>query len=159
MHRRFVRCAPGCPIKSEIHHSSSSNMTTEVINMSKPKGKTVRPSTASGIIQSYEVSHILDDIRPNTALGVNVKEVLPGLEPTYVTSQRPPGTTGAGGSTTVNKMKGRQVHGGVDKNDLKHNRARRATIGPSENISAYLGSSQRARRPITAGAKAGTMKV
>ena len=135
-------------------------MSSEVINISKPKGKAVRPSTASGIIQSYEVSHILDDIRPNTALGVNAKEVLPGLEPTYVTSQRPPGSSGAGAGATVNKIKGRQVHGGVDKNDLKHNGTRRATIGPSENISAFLGASQRARRPITAaGTKAGTMKV
>ena len=124
--------------------------------MPRSKDKNVRPSTASGIIQSHEVSHILDDIRPKTALGLN-KESLPGLEPTYVTSQRLPGTKKPGGGGAVNRVKGRQVHGGVDKHDLKNDSTRRATIGPTDT--SLLTSSQKIRRPITAGAKAGTMKV
>lgn len=125
--------------------------------MPLPKGKKLRPSSASGIIQSYEVSHILDDIRPNTALGV--KESLPGLEPTYVTSQRLPGIERTPPKNVVNRIKGRQVHGGIDKHDLKNDSTRRATIGPSDNLSSLLKTSQKSRRPITAGAKAGTMKV
>eukprot|EP00794_Sanderia_malayensis_P006938 gene6938-7717_t len=118
------------------------------------KGKKLRPSTASGIIQSYEVSHILDDIRPSTAPGV--KEVLPGLEPTYVTAQRPLNDYR---SSQGNRIKGRQVHGGVDKYDLKHvNTNRRATIGPTENLSNFP-SSRISKRPITAGTKAGTLKI
>ncbi len=121
--------------------------------MPPSKGKKIRPSTASGVIQSYEVSHILDDIRPSTAPGI--KEVLPGLEPTYVTAQRPINDAQGG---KANKIKGRQVHGGVDKNDLKHGQTRRATVGPTDNLSAFM-SSKISRRPITAGTKAGTLKV
>lgn len=125
--------------------------------MPLPRDNKLRPSSASGIIQSHEVSHILDDIRPNTALGL--KEVLPGLEPTYVTSQRLPGIGKPSPSNVVNRVKGRQVHGGIDKNDLKNTSTRRATIGPSDNLTSLLKTSQKSRRPITAGAKAGTMKV
>jgi len=121
------------------------------------RNRNLRPSSASGIIQSHEVSHILDDIRPNTALGV--KESLPGLEPTYVTSQRLPGIGGTTQINVVNRVKGRQVHGGIEKKDLKNNTTRRATIGPSDNIAAFLKISQLPRRPITAGAKAGTTKI
>ena len=121
------------------------------------KDKTLRPSSASGIIQSHEVSHILDDIRPNTVLGVNT--ALPGLEPTYVTSQRLPGIGSSAPSNVVNRVKGRQVHGGLEKHDLKNSSTRRATIGPSDNLALLLKTSQIPRRPITAGAKAGIMKV
>ena len=121
------------------------------------RDKKLRPSSASGIIQSHEVSHILDDIRPNTALGV--KETLPGLEPTYVTSQRLPGIGRPSRSNVVNRVKGRQVHGGIEKHDLKNDKTRRATIGPSDNLASLLKTSQMPKRPITAGAKAGTMKV
>ncbi len=122
--------------------------------MRASRGRKLRPSTASGVIQSYEVSHILDDIRPSTAPGS--KEPLPGLEPTYVTAQRPVTNGRTGG--VLNKVKGRQVHGGVDKNDLKNVKVRRATIGPTENLAAFV-SSKDSRRPITAGTKAGTLKV
>ena len=125
--------------------------------MPLPRVNKLRPSSASGIIQSHEVSHILDDIRPNTALGV--KESLPGLEPTFVTSQRLPGVGRPAPGNVVNRVKGRQVHGGVDKHDLKNDNTRRATIGPSDNLTSLLKPSQKPRRPITAGAKAGTMKV
>lgn len=124
--------------------------------MPPPKGKKIRPSTASGVIQSYEITHILDDIRPSTVLGV--KETLPGLEPTYVTAQRPIGSARLGPGAVVNKVKGRQVHGGIDKHDLKSGQARRATIGPTDNVAAFA-SGNNSRRPITAGVKTGSVKV
>ena len=114
--------------------------------------KKLRPSTASGIIQSVEVKHILEDLRPSTAPGI--KEPPPGLEPTYVTSQRPIGV----GATSANKLKGKQVHGGIDKNDLKGVHGRRATLGPTENLSLFNKQNQ-PKRPTTAVGHAKAVKV
>lgn len=119
--------------------------------MSKPRKK-VRPSTASGIIQSTRIPHILDELRPTTAIG-NVKEPVLGLEPTYITAERRIGLN------LNSKYTGKQVHGGVDENSFKDKNCRRATIGPTENINLLHSVQEKLQRPVTAPLRLQTVKV
>ena len=53
--------------------------------------KKVRPSSASGLIQSANIPHILDELRPNTVVGSakgSRSAVALGFEPTYITAHR-----------------------------------------------------------------------
>jgi len=115
--------------------------------MSATNRRRVRPSTASGIIQSFRIPHILDDLRPNTAIGK--KEPVLGLEPTYIT-----GDIQIGHKLINSKYTGKQVHGGVDENSLKDKNGRRATIGPTDNI-----FQDKLLRPFTAPSSDTTVKV
>ena len=107
----------------------------------------VRPSTASGIIQSSNIVNILDDLRPNTAIGK--KQPSLGLEPTYITADLQ-----IGHKLLNSKYTGKQVHGGVDENNLRNENGRRATIGPTDNI--FL---EKLTRPITAPNSLANVKV
>lgn len=105
-----------------------------------PPGKTqrkIRPSTASGILQSHEVTSILEELRPSTAPGKN----LFGLEPTFVTSRHH-----VPGALIPSQFRGRQVHGGIPPNDFKGNQGRRATLGGLEDVAEH----EKPNRPTTA---------
>lgn len=119
--------------------------------MLKPKKK-VRPSTASGIIQSSKVPHITDALRPTTA-AANVKEPVLGLEPTYITAERHLGLN------INSRFTGKQVHGGVDENSLKDKNCRRETIGPTESISLLHSVQDKLKRPVTAPLRSQGAKV
>lgn len=101
----------------------STSLSTPLLTIKKR----VRPSTASGIIQSSRIPHILDDIRPNTAIGT--KEQVLGLEPTYITADRQ-----IKNRHLNSKYTGKQVHGGVNEDTFKDKNGRRATIGPTDNV-------------------------
>ena len=107
----------------------------------------IRPSTASGIIQSSRLTNILDDLRPNTAIGT--KEPTLGLEPTYITADLQ-----IGHKLLNSKYTGKQVHGGVNENNLKNETGRRATIGPTDNI-----FKEKIIRPFTAPSSVSNVKV
>ncbi|XP_032235242.2 WD repeat-containing protein on Y chromosome isoform X2 [Nematostella vectensis] len=99
--------------------------------------KKIRPSTASGVLQSHDISAILDDIRPVTAPDKNIL----GLDPTFITSRHHvPGTF------NTSQFRGRQVHGGIPENDFKFTQARRATIGGFEEFEQH----EKPKRPSTA---------
>ncbi|XP_066918416.1 cilia- and flagella-associated protein 337-like isoform X1 [Clytia hemisphaerica] len=115
--------------------------------MSTPLKKRVRPSTASGLIQSSRIPHILDDIRPNTAIGA--KEPVLGLEPTYITAD-----LRIGHKLLNSKYTGKQVHGGVDDRNLKSEHGRRNTIGPVDFI-----SNDKTLRPFTAPISENSAKI
>ena len=87
-------------------------------------GKKVRPVTASGVLQSREVTHVLDEFRPATAPGKTNKNTAKlGFDPTFLTSRHHvPGTL------TSSTIKGRQVHGGIPEYDLKRNAGRRSSL-------------------------------
>lgn len=106
---------------------------------SSPK---VRPSTAFGLLQSKEVGHVLDELRPNTAPG----KTQAGFEPTFLTSRHHvPGTL------TSSSIKGRQVHGGLPAHDLKGLLGRRATLSELYH--------DKVKRPLTAAGQKLTQKV
>ncbi|XP_046853202.1 WD repeat-containing protein 64-like isoform X2 [Xenia sp. Carnegie-2017] len=85
----------------------------------KRKKIKVRPSSASGLLQSKDVQHLLDELRPVTAPG---KSQI-GFDPTFLTSRHH-----VAGKSTSFSEKGRQVHGGIPQYDLKANVGRRATL-------------------------------
>ena len=114
-----------------------------------PPGKTqrkVRPSTASGLLQSHEVANLFDEIRPVTAPGKN----LFGLEPTFVTSRHH-----VPGSGMPSHVMGRQVHGGLPTSDLKGLQGRRATLGGLEDVA----DREKPLRPSTAVSAGQQIKV
>ena len=119
-----------------------------IISMATKVKKRVRPSTASGLIQSSRIPHILDDIRPNTAIG-GTKEPVLGLEPTYIT-----GDLRIGHKLLNSKYTGKQVHGGVDERNLKSEHGRRNTIGPTDFV-----SEDKTLRPFTAPVSEASVKV
>ena len=105
-----------------------------------PPGKTrkkVRPSTASGALESHASVDLLEELRPSTAPGKN----LLGLDPTYVTSRHH-----VPGVPITSKFRGRQVHGGIPENAVKPNRGRRATLGGLEDVEEH----EKPKRPTTA---------
>lgn len=105
-----------------------------------PPGKSqkkVRPSTASGALESHEFVDLLDELRPSTAPGKN----LLGLDPTYVTSRHH-----VPGVPITSKFKGRQVFGGIPENDFKGLQGRRATLGGLEDVEEH----EKPKRPTTA---------
>ncbi|XP_020618974.1 WD repeat-containing protein 49-like [Orbicella faveolata] len=99
--------------------------------------KKVRPSTASGALESHEFVDLLDDLRPATAPGKN----LLGLDPTYVTSRHH-----VPGVPITSKLRGRQIFGGIPENDLKGAQGRRATLGGLEDVEEH----EKPKRPATA---------
>ncbi|XP_020902235.1 uncharacterized protein LOC110240756, partial [Exaiptasia diaphana] len=99
--------------------------------------KKVRPSTASGVLQSHETTSILDDIRPFTAPD---KGPL-GLDPTFITSRHH-----VPGVPVTSNYKGRQVHGGIPEDNLKLEHGRRATIAGFEEVEHH----EQPKRPSTA---------
>jgi len=99
--------------------------------------KKVRPSTASGALESHEFVDLLDEIRPATAPGKN----LLGLDPTYVTSRHH-----VPGVPITAKFRGRQIFGGIPENDLKGSQGRRATLGGLEDVEEH----EKPKRPATA---------
>lgn len=104
--------------------------------------KKVRPSTASGLLQSKEVNHVLDELRPTTAPG----KTQTGFDPTFLTSRHHvPGTL------TSSSIKGRQVHGGIPDHDLKGILGRRATLPELDD--------DKFKRPLTAAGQKLTQKV
>ena len=104
--------------------------------------KKVRPSTASGLLQSKDVNHVLDELRPATAPG----KTQAGFDPTFLTSRHHvPGTL------TSSSIKGRQVHGGVPEHDLKGVLGRRATLSELDH--------NKVKRPLTAAGQKLTQKV
>ncbi|XP_057313413.1 WD repeat-containing protein on Y chromosome-like isoform X1 [Hydractinia symbiolongicarpus] len=105
--------------------------------------KKVRPATASGIIQSSTIPHILDDLRPNTVIG-KTKEVVTGLEPTYITANKQIGNRLGYNSAYT----GKQVHGGIDEDSFKDKIGRRATLGAVENLDLLTEDNQ-PKRPLT----------
>ena len=107
----------------------------------------VRPSTASGIIQSSRITNIVDDFRPNTSIGK--KEPTLGLEPTYITSDLQ-----ISHKLLNSKYTGKQVHGGVNENNLKNENGRRATIGPTDDI-----FQEKIMRPFAAPSSVANVKV
>jgi len=119
--------------------------------MPYPKKK-IRPSTASGVIQTTKVAHILDDHRPSTAIG-KTKESYLGLEPTFITAQH-----SNEGFSHENKYFGKQVHGGIDKHNLKDGYGRRATIGPGDNFE-LLTEKDQPKRPLTGACKSQSQKL
>ncbi|KAK3718084.1 hypothetical protein QZH41_005718 [Actinostola sp. cb2023] len=98
--------------------------------------KKVRPSTASGILQSHDITTILDDIRPFTAPD---KGPL-GLDPTFITSRHH-----VPGVPVTSQFRGRQVHGGIPENDFKLEHGRRATIAGFEELERH----EQPKRPST----------
>lgn len=114
-----------------------------------PPGKTqkkVRPSTASGALESHEFVDLLDELRPSTAPGKN----LLGLDPTYVTSRHH-----VPGVPITSKFRGRQVFGGIPESDLKGTQGRRATLGGLEDVEEH----EKPKRPTTAVGVAKQIKV
>lgn len=107
--------------------------------------KKVRPISASGLLQSQTVSHVLEEIRPTTA--PNIKSTTTsGFDPTFLTSRHHvPGTL------TSSSIKGRQVHGGVPKFDLKTTRGRRASLSDL--------NTEKLKRPLTAASQKFRVKV
>jgi hypothetical protein len=104
--------------------------------------KKIRPSTASGLLQSQEVKHVLDELRPTTA----PVKVQTGFDPTFLTSRHHiPGTL------TSSSIKGRQVHGGIPEHDLKGVLGRRATLAELDH--------DKVKRPLTAAGQKLTQKV
>ncbi|XP_028397733.1 WD repeat-containing protein 64-like [Dendronephthya gigantea] len=104
--------------------------------------KKVRPSTASGLLQSKEVSHVVDELRPTTA---PVKTEV-GFDPTFLTSRHHvPGTL------TSSSVRGRQVHGGIPDHDLKGVLGRRATFSELDH--------DKIKRPLTAAGQKLTQKL
>jgi len=99
--------------------------------------KKVRPSTASGALESHEFVDLLEDLRPATAPGKN----LLGLDPTYVTSRHH-----VPGVPITSKFRGRQIFGGIPENDLKGAQGRRATLGGLEDVEEH----EKPKRPATA---------
>ncbi|CAH3022493.1 unnamed protein product [Porites evermanni] len=105
-----------------------------------PPGKSqrkVRPSTASGALETHELVDLLDELRPATAPGKN----LLGLDPTYITSRHH-----VPGVPITSKLRGRQVFGGIPENDLKGIQGRRATLGGLEDVEEH----EKPKRPSTA---------
>ena len=105
-----------------------------------PPGKSqrkVRPSTASGALETHELVDLLDELRPATAPGKN----LLGLDPTYITSRHH-----VPGVPITSKLRGRQVFGGIPENDLKGTQGRRATLGGLEDVEEH----EKPKRPSTA---------
>lgn len=114
-----------------------------------PPGKSqrkVRPSTASGALESHEFVDLLDELRPSTAPGKN----LLGLDPTYVTSRHH-----VPGVPISSKFRGRQVFGGIPENDLKGIQGRRATLGGLEDVEEH----EKPKRPTTAVSVAKQVKL
>ncbi|KAJ7393062.1 hypothetical protein OS493_008360 [Desmophyllum pertusum] len=99
--------------------------------------KKVRPSTASGALESHEFVDLFDELRPSTAPGKN----LLGLDPTYVTSRHH-----VPGVPITSKFRGRQVFGGIPENDFKGTQGRRATLGGLEDVEEH----EKPKRPTTA---------
>lgn len=99
--------------------------------------KKVRPSTASGALESHEFVDLLDELRPATAPGKN----LLGLDPTYVTSRHH-----VPGVPITSKIRGRQIFGGIPENDFKGSQGRRATLGGVEDVEEH----EKPKRPATA---------
>ena len=99
--------------------------------------KKIRPSTASGALESHEFVDLLDEFRPATAPGKN----LLGLDPTYVTSRHH-----VPGVPITSKFRGRQVFGGIPETDLKGSQGRRATLGGLEDVEEH----EKPKRPTTA---------
>jgi hypothetical protein len=108
--------------------------------------KKIRPSTASGILQSYDITGILDDIRPVTAPDKSPV----GLDPTFITSRHH-----VPGAPITSNFRGRQVHGGMPENDLKVGIARRATIAGFEEFEQH----EQPKRPSTAAGLSKQLKV
>lgn len=108
--------------------------------------KKIRPSTASGVLQSNEITGILDDIRPVTAPD---KSVI-GLDPTFITSRHH-----VPGAPITSHVRGRQVHGGIPENDFKFGIARRATIAGFEEFEKH----EQPKRPSTAAGFSKQLKV
>ena len=105
-------------------------------------GKKVRPASASGLLQSKEVNHVLEELRPTTAPGKS----LSGFDPTFLTSRHHiPGTL------TSTSIKGRQVHGGIPEHDLKGVLGRRATLSDLDH--------EKIKRPLTAAGQKLSVKV
>lgn len=105
-------------------------------------GKKVRPASASGLLQSIEVNHVLEELRPTTAPGKS----LSGFDPTFLTSRHHiPGTL------TSSSIKGRQVHGGIPEHDLKGVLGRRATLSDLDH--------DKIKRPLTAAGQKLNVKV
>lgn len=105
-----------------------------------PPGKSrrkIRPSTASGALETHELVDLLDELRPATAPGKN----LLGLDPTYITSRHH-----VPGVPITSKLRGRQVFGGIPENDLKGTQGRRATLGGLEDVEEH----EKPKRPSTA---------
>ena len=93
--------------------------------MSMYNKKKVRPATAFGTLQTSAVPHILDEIRPNTAIEKTRERSL-GYQPTYLTAKHHP-------SANNYKYVGKQVHEGIDEKSIMSNDVRRNTIGPADN--------------------------
>lgn len=115
--------------------------------------KKVRPATASGIIQSSTIPHILDDLRPHTVIG-KTKEIVTGLEPTYITANKQIGNRLGFNSAYT----GKQVHGGIDEESFKDKIGRRATLGAVENLDLLTEDNQ-PKRPLTARNNLRSIKV
>ena len=114
-----------------------------------PPGKShrkVRPTTASGALESHEFVDLLEESRPFTAPGKN----LLGLDPTYVTSRHH-----VPGVPITSKVRGRQVFGGIPENDLKGTQGRRATLAGLEDVELH----EKPKRPTTAVGVAKQVKV
>ena len=97
----------------------------------------MRPTTASGALESHEFLDLLDEWRLFTAPGKN----LLGLDPTYVTSRHH-----VPGVPITSKFRGRQVFGGIPENDLKGTQGRRATLAGLEDVELH----EKPKRPTTA---------
>ena len=119
--------------------------------MSTYKKKKVRPATASGILQTSAVPHILDEIRPNTVIEKTRKGFL-GYEPTYLTAKHHPPANNY-------RYVGKQVHGGIDEKSIMSNDVRRNTIGPADNLELEFIKTDIAKRPVTAFKKGRSIKV
>lgn len=119
---------------------ASSKTVRTLAAFKMPPGKSqkgVRPSTASGALETHEFVDLLDELRPSTAPGKN----LLGLDPTYVTSRHH-----VPGVPITSKFRGRQVFGGIPENDLKGAQGRRATLGGLEDVEEH----EKPKRPATA---------
>ena len=128
------------PINDRFFARASSKIVRTVEGFKMPPGKSqkkVRPSTASGALESHEFVDLLDELRPSTAPGKN----LLGLDPTYVTSRHH-----VPGVPITSKFKGRQVFGGIPENDFKGLQGRRATLGGLEDVEEH----EKPKRPTTA---------
>lgn len=108
--------------------------------------KKVRPSTASGVLQSHETTSILDDFRPFTAPD---KGPL-GIDPTFITSRHH-----VPGVPVTSQFRGRQVHGGIPEDNLRLEHGRRATIAGCEELEQH----EQPKRPSTAVGLSKQLKV
>lgn len=128
------------PISAQCRVRARSKTVRTLVVFKMPPGKTqkkVRPSTASGALESHEFVDLLDELRPATAPGKN----LLGLDPTYVTSRHH-----VPGVPITSKFRGRQIFGGIPENDLKGAQGRRATLGGLEDVEEH----EKPKRPATA---------